>query len=84
LYTSEESVAARLDDLHAHGLLSQVRSDTTRYRFEQRNAALRSGVDDLIESYAKRKVAVINQIFVAPGEDVQSFADAFRIRKDKE
>lgn len=84
LYTSEESVATRLDDLYSHGLLSQVRSDAIRYRFEQRNDSLRAGVEDLIESYAKRKVAVINQIFAGPSDDVQSLADAFRFRKERD
>lgn len=84
LYTSEESTAVRLAELHKHGLLSQVRSDQIRYRYEPRSSVLRSGLETTLEAYAKRKVAVINQIFAGPSDDVQSFADAFRFRKDED
>lgn len=83
LYTSDESTAARLAELHKHGLLSQVRADVTRYRYEPRSSDLRTGVEATLDAYAKRKVAVINQIFVGPG-DVQTFADAFKFRKDED
>jgi predicted ArsR family transcriptional regulator len=83
LYTSEESSAARLADLHKQGLLSQVRADVTRYRYEPRSSDLRTGVEVTLDAYAKRKVAVINQIFVGPG-DVQTFADAFKFRQEED
>jgi hypothetical protein len=38
-------------------------------------------VDDLAESYAKYRVAVIGLIFARPSERITLFADAFRIRK---
>ena len=82
LYTSTESTAMRLAHLHRTGLLSEIRSDVVRYRFEQRDSRLRKAVDGFLDVYAKRKVSVINQIFSGPSDDVQSFADAFRIRKD--
>ena len=84
LYTSSESTSARLAHLHRKGLLSEIRSDTVRYRYEQRNRRLSDAVESLVETYAKRKVAVINQIFSGPTDDVQSFADAFRFRKEQD
>lgn len=84
LYTSEESAAARLADLHKHGLVSEVRSDSKRYRLEPRSEQLAGGLETTLDAYAKRKVAVINQIFAGPSDDVQSFADAFRFRKDED
>lgn len=84
LYTTPESATARLADLHRSGLLSEIRSDALRYRFEPRTEQLRAGTEALAEAYAKRKVAVINEIFAAPSGDVQSFADAFRFRKDED
>jgi hypothetical protein len=84
LYTSAESASARLGHLHRKGLLSEIRSDAIRYRYEQRTPGLRKAVEDFVEVYTKRKVAVINQIFSGPTEDVQSFADAFRFRRDPE
>jgi predicted ArsR family transcriptional regulator len=81
LYTSEDSVRDRLDDLHSQGLVGR---DRDGYSFAPRNQKLRDDIEKLAEFYAKRKVAVINQIFAGPSDDVQSFADAFRLRKDKD
>jgi hypothetical protein len=84
LYTSPESASARLGHLHRKGLLSEVRSDAVRYRYEQRTPRLRKAVEDFVEIYAQRKVAVINQIFSGAPDDVQSFADAFRFRREQD
>ncbi len=41
-------------------------------------------IDVLAEAYKGYRVSVINLIFSRPDESVQSFADAFRVRKDEE
>ena len=84
LYTSEESVAGRLTELHKHGLVSEVRSDSKRYRLEPRSKRLQDDLEATLEAYTKRKVAVINHIFAGPSDEVQGFADAFRFRKDED
>ena len=81
LYTAEESIDGRLGDLVSHGLVTRSGDS---YSFAPKTDALAAGVDRLAEFYVKRKVAVINRIFAAPTDDVQSFADAFRLRKDKD
>jgi len=74
-----ESVALRLADLREHDL---VETDAAgAYRFSP--AADAAAVDELRESYRRRRVAVIAAIFAEPGDDpAQDFADAFRLRKD--
>jgi DNA-binding MarR family transcriptional regulator len=81
LYTSEESIDVRLAELEAHGLIARSGDD---YVYRPRAEELSDGIERLAEFYAKRKVAVINQVFAGPADEVQSFADAFRLRKDKD
>ena len=37
-------------------------------------------VDDLIDLYARRRLAVIDSIYNKPSAAIQSFSDAFRVR----
>jgi hypothetical protein len=60
-------VAARLVDRTKTGYTHSARS---------RNA------DDLVECYARRRLTVIDSIYNKPSSAIQSFSDAFRIRKD--
>lgn len=46
--------------------------------------ALARQVDSLADAYSAYRVTVINLIFSKPSEGVQSFADAFRVRRDDE
>lgn len=45
---------------------------------------LAKGVDAVADAYRTYRVAIINLIFSKPSEGVQSFADAFRLRRDDE
>ena len=56
---------------------------STEYRFEPRTADVARAIDDLATAYADRRVTVIGLIFAKPLDKIRSFADAFRIRKDK-
>jgi hypothetical protein len=78
LVTQPEAAAGWLEDLRGRGLASE--SDGA-YRYTPANDELDRLVDDLAESYAKYRVAVIGLIFARPSERITLFADAFRIRK---
>jgi hypothetical protein len=39
-------------------------------------------IDQLADLYQQRRVAVITQIYSRPVKNVQTFADAFRLRKE--
>ncbi len=79
LYTTVESVTNRIRALEEKAL---VAGEKGRYRFAANAGETRALVENLAEAYARRKVAVINEIFSGPSEEVQSFADAFKLRKD--
>jgi hypothetical protein len=80
LVTQPEAAAGWLDDLRQRGLASESES---RYRYSPASPELDQIVDELAESYAKYRVAVIGLIFARPSERITSFADAFRIRRKR-
>ena len=53
------------------------------YRYAPATAELADAVAGLAKAYAERRVTVINLIFSRPADTLRSFADAFRLRKDK-
>lgn len=69
-----------LADLEGRGF---VRQRDGGYVYEP-NAPLARQVDALADAYSVYRVTVINLIFSKPSEGVQSFADAFRLRRDDE
>jgi hypothetical protein len=54
-----------------------------QFRYEPRTAELGAAVNELAEAYADRRVTVIGLIFAKPTDKLRSFADAFRLRKDR-
>jgi hypothetical protein len=78
LVAQSEATAEWLEDLRQRGLASESKG---KYRYTPANDDLDRIVDELAESYAKYRVAVIGLIFARPSERITLFADAFRIRK---
>lgn len=74
--------AAQLRAFAARGLLAGD-AGGTEFWYEPRTPELRQAVTDLARAYADRRVTVITLVFEKPVDQVRSFADAFRIRKDK-
>jgi hypothetical protein len=76
--------AGQLDDLCAIGILACDESNgTRRYRYSPKTPLLDSAVRSLDRAYTDRRVSVISLIFSKPTDKLRSFADAFRVRKDK-
>lgn len=69
-----------LSALRGAGLLEAESGGTHRYR--PASTELDALAADLERLYAERPVALIKEIASAPNEKIQSFADAFRIKKD--
>lgn len=83
-HTPVASVTARLEELVAGGFASPSTSDGTRtYRYSPGTAEMRSAVRSLEEMYRTKPVTLIKAIYERPASAVQSFADAFRIRKSE-
>jgi hypothetical protein len=79
--TQPASAGGWLEQLRAGGL---IRLNGKRYRYAPPTADLEHAVDELAESYAKYRVAVIGLIFSKPSEQVRDFPEAFRLRRPRD
>jgi hypothetical protein len=79
LYVTAPAAEAVLVRMTSRGLFTQLAEG---YRFEPRSAELVETVKGLKELYAKRRLKVVEMIYAGPTEKYQSFADAFRLRKN--
>lgn len=75
--------AAALDDFCARGVLTCTEGSPRRYRYAPKSAELDAAVTKLDQAYSDRRVTVISLIFSKPTDKLRSFADAFRVRKEK-
>jgi hypothetical protein len=72
---------AQLSNLCGRGILAEAGPGA--YRFAPRSAEVADAVAGLARAYADRRVTVIGLIYAKPSEPLRSFADAFRLRKEK-
>jgi predicted ArsR family transcriptional regulator len=84
LRITEVSATARLEDLAARRLLAVKEGSQPSYRFSPASAEDAQDVSQLQETYSTRRVSVISFIFSKPLDKVRGFADAFRLKRDKE
>lgn len=82
VYTVPASATLRLESLVAAGLLASSGTGDPEYRYAPATDALRVSVERLAEVYRANRVVVITSLFQKPASPVQSFADAFRLRRD--
>ena len=80
IQSSHASVTHRLQNFLEEGLLIQPGPMT--FRYSPKTAALAEAVRGLAAIYKEKRVKVIELIYRKPVDDVQSFADAFKFRKD--
>lgn len=79
----EDVALNRLTAFASQGLLTATEVDgKLHFRFDPANPLQETEVDALASTYRERRVAVITQIFSQPNDKVQTFADAFKFRKD--
>jgi hypothetical protein len=83
LYTGAEAMATLLEGFRNRGYVVTSESSPVAYRFAPTDAAVAPLVTDLARLYQERRVTVINLIYAGPMHKLQSFADAFRLRKPK-
>jgi hypothetical protein len=79
LRRNPSSVSRCLKQLSERKLLGGSAGDG--YRFAPPDAALEQQVTRLAETYATRRVSVIQLIVANPMDSVTTFADAFRLRR---
>ena len=81
-HTAVASVTTRLEELVAGGFASAAPAGTSgTYRYAPGTAEMRAAVSSLDEMYRTKPVTLIKAIYERPASAVQSFADAFRLRK---
>jgi hypothetical protein len=80
LRASDSIVTEGLSLLQAAGLVSPEAEG--RFRYAPASGALDHLVQQLAQLYRERPMAVTRAIFASPNEKLQTFADAFRLKKD--
>jgi hypothetical protein len=80
LYTQPAAAQMRLADLQARGLLAAQADGRWKYGATGDADEL---VGRLADLYRDRRVTVITLIYSKPQQQVQAFADAFKLRKDQ-
>jgi hypothetical protein len=81
IQSSPASVAQRLQEFYEKGFFAQP--DLNTFRFSPKTQDLFNTVRALAATYKEKRVKIIELIYRKPVDDVQSFADAFKLRKDK-
>jgi hypothetical protein len=82
LYSAADVTALQMADLQQKRLLAPgAAAGTFVYRPESADLTLL--VDRLADLYRERRVAVITAVYTKPIDKIRSFADAFRLRKEK-
>jgi predicted ArsR family transcriptional regulator len=84
LRITESSATARLEDLFARKLLVSAAGSPARYRYGPASPDEDKDIIALQETYSTRRVSVISFIFSKPLDKVRGFADAFRLKRDKD
>ena len=80
--SSTSSIAARLRDFTTAGFLAETPGPTPSFRYAPKSTDLSAAVEETARFYETRRVRVIEAIFAPDVDPVQSFADAFKLRKD--
>lgn len=75
---TETQAAGHLEAFAARGLLSR---QSNEYRYAPTTSELRSYTEMLAQAYNQRPVTLIRIIYALRDTRIQSFAEAFRIRK---
>lgn len=78
-YVTVDAARAFLETMAADGLLAAEPGG--KFRFAPRHAEWAQLVETLGQTYRERRPTVIEIIYTGPLDALQSFADAFRIRK---
>lgn len=82
LYLPPAVAAVVLARLEANGLAAS-QGEPRRYRYQPNSPELVAWVEQIVALDRERPVTLIHMVYDRP-KDIQAFADAFKLRKDKE
>lgn len=80
--SSTASIASRLKTFTNDGFAIEEATSAPAYRFAPKDDNLRMAIDQTATAYQVSRVRVIEAIFTPASDPVQTFADAFRLRRD--
>jgi hypothetical protein len=83
LYITPDVCMAIVADLERRGFLLRDAANNDLYWYRSAGTATDQLIDQLADLYQQRRVAVITQIYSRPVKNVQTFADAFRLRREE-
>jgi hypothetical protein len=82
LYIPADQAGTLLADLSRRGFAKTIDATAGQYQYQAIAADADRVIGELAQAYQDRRVAVITQIYSKPLNKVQTFADAFRLRKE--
>jgi hypothetical protein len=72
-----------LANLSVRGMLRPTDKSAGAYQYAPASPQMDAAVNGLAKAYADRRVTVIGLVYSKPPDQIRSFADAFRLRKEK-
>jgi hypothetical protein len=78
-----ETVEAHVRALESRGLLTIVSAQPLICKHGPRTPELDAQVQQLVKTYLERPVTLIKMVYEKPKDQLRTFADAFRLKKDK-
>ena len=82
LYIPPEMAATLLADFHLRRYVKLTPGSDTSYSYDPHQAKDDQLIRELAAAYQDRRVAITSLIYSKPLNKVQTFADAFRLRKE--
>lgn len=80
--SSTASIASRLKTFTNDGFVTEEATSSPAFRFAPKDENLRMAIDQTATAYQVSRVRVIEAIFTPASDPVQTFADAFKLRRD--
>jgi DNA-binding MarR family transcriptional regulator len=82
LYVTTDVCTSIIGDLERRGFVLRDAANADLVRYRSASTETDELIDLLASLYQQRRVAVITQIYSKPVKKVQTFADAFRFRRE--
>jgi DNA-binding MarR family transcriptional regulator len=83
LYVTPDVCTGIIADLERRGFAVRDAAKGDTFSYRSASPAIDELIDQLANLYQQRRVAVITQIYSKPVKKVQTFADAFRLRREQ-
>jgi hypothetical protein len=83
MYVTPEVCTTIIADLERRGFILRDAANPNNVQYRSSGSPIDQLIDQLGDLYHQRRVAVITQIYSKPVRKVQTFADAFRLRRDQ-